>query len=288
MKAISFIINSNHLIAFAAVALTMATQVQLGAKPQFHAYLFVIFFATLLEYNFHRFIAISNQETAANEKYQWSNQHTGTHKVLILSSIVGLAFSLVFVQRDIVIFLSLLALFAFFYSVEGFGENKKRYSFKRITGLKTVVIAFVWASITVYLPVLQLETIFDPRKIMLLFAERFAFIFAIAIPFDIRDMEADSLVGIKSFPIVFGEKRAVQISNFALLFSLIASVVNYFLSDLGWVFLAYLILFAFSVTVLNCKSIKNHSNYYHGILDGCLFLYGLLIWSSFYFARILV
>ncbi len=283
MRSLSFIINSNLFIAFAAVTLTMATQVQLDEKPQFQFYIAAIFFATLLEYNFHRLISVNNNKEAFPvEKNNWASGHLPIIKVLILSSIAGLVFSMLFVSISIIIAFGLLSVFTFFYSAENFGKNKILFGYKGITGMKTIAIAFVWATITVYLPVLHLDTGFDTVKIFLLFAQRFAFIFAIAIPFDIRDMDTDSRAGTKSLPIVFGSRLSVQIANFALLLSLIISIVEYFRSEQPWVFLACLLSVSFTSIVINSRKIKNMPFYYHGILDGCLVLYGLLIWLSYY------
>ncbi len=141
--------------------------------------------------------------------------------------------------------------------------------------------------VTLYLPVLQLETVFDPVTILLLFAERFAFIFAIAIPFDIRDMETDSRQGVKSFPIVFGSYKAEHISYFALSLSAIVSIINFYLSGLAFVFLSCIISILFSFFAINSKKLRLISFYYHGILDGCLVLYGALICLGFYLDKIL-
>jgi len=288
LKPIVFLIQSNLFIAFAAVSLTMATQIQLGGKPQFHFYVAAVFFATLLEYNFHRFIAVKNNPQAADiEKNIWASRHLGIIKLLIFASIAGLAISMLFVSHDSYLLFGILSVFALVYSVESFRGKSKKFGLKRIAGMKTILIAFVWTMATLYLPVLQSETVFDPVTILLLFAERFAFIFAIAIPFDIRDMETDSRQGVKSFPIVFGSHKAEQISYFALLLSAIVSIINYYLSGLVYVFLSSIISLLISFFAINSKKLRLKSLYYHGILDGCLVLYGALVCLGFYLDKIL-
>ena len=76
MRLIAAFIQSNIYISLAAVALTVATQVQLGMRPQWHPYLFIIFFATLFEYNLHRLITVlTNKDALKSEKHRWVNEN---------------------------------------------------------------------------------------------------------------------------------------------------------------------------------------------------------------------
>ena len=55
--------------------------------------------------------------------------------------------------------------------------------------------------------------------------ERFLFVFAITIPFDIRDMEIDIKEGLKTIPVIMGKKKAMMIANILLvLFTMICLV----------------------------------------------------------------
>jgi 4-hydroxybenzoate polyprenyltransferase len=148
--------------------------------------------------------------------------------------------------------------------------------------MKTFLIAVVWTGATVMIPVFFENKPFDHLQIMLLFAERFTFIFAIAIPFDIRDMETDSLASIRTIPIVYGEKKALNISNVALLLSL--SIASFHYLDMKMVFIlpAYVFSIITTFILINTKAIKNMAFYHHGILDGSILLHGLLIFVSFY------
>src|ERR1700756_3888232 len=93
-----FLINSNIYISLAAVFLTVQAQIQLGMHPQWHPYLFIIFFATMLEYNFHRLITLwFRKEILADEKYTWlRNKFSGFFSLiifLIFCFFCGLCFS---------------------------------------------------------------------------------------------------------------------------------------------------------------------------------------------------
>ncbi|MBK8472274.1 MAG: hypothetical protein IPL33_08940 [Sphingobacteriales bacterium] len=53
------------------------------------------------------------------------------------------------------------------------------------------MIAFVWTAATILLPVIHSEKTYHNLHLFAMAIERFLFVFAITIPFDIRDMIAD-------------------------------------------------------------------------------------------------
>jgi len=283
LKAIGFIIHSNILIALAALALTLATQVQLGMKPELNTYLAVIFLATLFDYNLHRYLAIYNNPAAIkNDKLKWATEHLTVFIVLIISSFSGLVVVLFFGSIEILYLLVPLALLSFLYSFPFPGKQKCHFRLLKITGMKTFLIAFVWSSATVFIPLFCENQSYDYQQIVLLFAERFTFIFGIAIPFDIRDMEADKLSLLNTIPIKFGERNALKISNIALLLSLSIAAFHYVTANMLFVLPAYLFSIVSTYIFINNKAFKTITFYYHGILDGSILVHGILIFLSFY------
>lgn len=284
MKILSFIINTNIFLALAAVALSLATQVQLGMSPQFHAYLLVVFFSTLFDYNMHRFIFVYNKPEAFQiEKYKWDANNLNLLKILIISSFTGLGITLIFVRKEVLFIMAPLAFLSFLYSIPSLRRNKNRSGLLGLTSMKTLIIAFIWAAATVFIPVFQEGDTFTYSTLMLVFAERFAFIFAIAIPFDIRDTKPDALAGRKTIPIALGESAALKISNMALFVSTGIALFHYLGSNLAFIIPAYLLSMVCTFIFIHNKALKRLKFYYHGILDGCIFLVGVLIFLSYYF-----
>ena len=265
------------------MSLTLATQVQLGMQPQFQEYLAVIFFATLLDYNFHRFWAIhTNPEAARIEKFKWATERLTQLKILIIISLSGLAASLIFIRVEILFVLIPLAAIPLLYSFPFPGKRNYKSPLLKISGLKTIMIALVWTAATVLIPVLQPGNSVKFGPVLLLLLERFTLIFAIAIPFDIRDMQFDTLSGVKTIPIKFGEDSALKISTISLLLALLIAIYHYM--DLNMIFIlpAYLFSIVSTLIFINNKAFKSLQLYYHGILDGCILLFGILICLSFY------
>lgn len=283
MRAIRFIINSNFLIALAAFSLALATEVELGISPHFQAYLVLIFLATLSDYNLHRIIAVYKNPDVINvEKFRWAAEHLILLKILMLFSLAGQAISMFFVKSVILYILAPLALLSLLYSIPFQGKQKKQSSLLRIPGIKTFLIATVWTTATVILPVLQSGISINNTSVFLIFAERFAFIFAIAIPFDIRDMKADALAGIRTIPVTFGEKRALLVSNSMMGISLAIALFHYLAQNMIFIFIAYSVSIALTLIFINSRKIKDYPIYYHGILDGSIMLHGLLISLSIF------
>lgn len=283
MKAISFIINTNIFIALAAVSLTFASQVQLGLHPEFHAYIFLIFFATLLDYTLHRFLAVYKNPNAAKiEKYHWASIHLTILKSVLIISLAGILATSVLVKPEILFLLILLAFISGIYSLAGVKNNYFKSKIRRITGLKTVLIALVWSAVTVLVPAIQSANNFINRDVWIVFAERFTFIFAIAIPFDIRDLAIDAQSQFKTIPEVVGERNALKISGFALLLSLLIALTYYLCSGMLFILPAYFLSIICTFIFINSKALKKLNFYYHGILDGSILLHGVLILLCFY------
>jgi 4-hydroxybenzoate polyprenyltransferase len=283
LKALIFIIHSNILIALAALALTMATQVQLGMNPQLHPYLAAIFLATLFDYNLHRYQAVRNRTHSADRnKLKWSIEHPYILNILIITSFIGLVVVLFFLRKEILYLLILLAFLSFLYSFPLPGRKKHHFRLLQLTGMKTLLIATVWSGVTVLVPVFFGEQSFHSQQVAFLFAERFTFIFAIAIPFDIRDMETDAHDSKKTIPIQFGENIALKISNLAMLVSLSVAIFHYVNSNMLFILPAYIFSIVLTIIFINHRTIQGLPFYYHGILDGSIMLHGALIFLSFY------
>ena len=283
MKLIGALIHSHIYISLAAVSLTVSAQIQLGMKPQWHSYLFLIFFATLFEYNIHRLVTVlTNKEALNSEKYHWIRENLTEFYILVFISLAGFIGSVFLVKKEVLIAFAPLAILTLFYSIPVFGNKKQLFRLREIPYLKIFLIAFVWSSATILLPVIQSDEIFRTGHIVTMLVERFFFIFAIAIPFDIRDMETDKNGGLKTIPHLINEKKALAISYLSLLLFFLISFFHY-QSQNEWFILVALGLSALTTYLfLRSAKIRNTSWYHHGVLDGTLILQGFLVLVFYY------
>ncbi|MDP1728171.1 MAG: UbiA family prenyltransferase [Bacteroidota bacterium] len=276
-------LKSNIFISVAAVFLAIETQIQLGMRPQWHPYLFIIFFATLFEYNLHRFVTvITNKEALNSDKHSWVKQHLLLFYALVAASVIGFVISLFFAKKGVLITLAPIALITVFYSMPVYKVKKNIFRLREIHFLKIFLIAFVWSTITVLLPVIQSENSFNTNHIVLILTERFLFIFAITIPFDIRDMEIDRQSGLKTIPLLIGETRAYRLSNILLGIFFVICLFHYITHNSYSLLYPLVISAASTFLFLNVKAIGKIPDYHFGILDGTMLLQGLLVYLFWY------
>jgi 4-hydroxybenzoate polyprenyltransferase len=286
LNFIYFIINSNIYISLAAVALTVATQLQLGMRPQWHPYLFIIFFATLFDYNLHRLITVlTNKSALDNEKHNWLKQYLNHFYGLMFFSAIGLFIALLLAKKEVIVSLAPLALITIFYTLPIFSNTKQIFRLREIPFLKIFLIASVWSASTIFLPIIQSGLVFDNIHIAWMFIERFCFIFAITIPFDIRDMAGDFQSGLKTIPLAIGAKKAIEVANISLLVFGVICLFHYYRTDNLFLLIAFLSSAISSVVVINVRYFRELTFYHYGILDGTMLLQGILTLLCWYMLR---
>ena len=288
MKLFYFSINSNIFISLAAVSLTFATQVQLGMQPQFHPYLLLIFFATLFDYNVHRLITvITNKEALNSQKHRWVKQHLYLFYLLVATSVIGFLCTIFYADPKVLVTLAPISLITLFYSVPVFKNKKSIFRLREIPCLKIFLISFVWSVSTIFLPIIQSARTFTKATILVMLLERFLFVFAITIPFDIRDMQADTRQRLKTIPLLIGKKNSMIVANTALILFLAVCVLHYNSFGLMWLNCAFSLSAVSTLFFMNNKRLQATQYYHYGILDGTMLLQGLFVLAGYYFHLIL-
>lgn len=284
MKLFSFLIDSNIYISFAASLLAFETQIQLGMKPQLHPYVFIIFFATLFEYNIHRLILVlTNKEALNHDRHSWIKKYPKRFYFIVLFSIIGISVSILLAKEKVLIALAPIGLLTIFYSLPFLKKLKYAFRLREIPFLKIFLISFVWSVVTILLPIIQSNNTYDKGHLLLMLIERFIFVFAITIPFDIRDISDDRVSGLKTIPILIGQKKSIVVANISLLLFTIICLVHYSMYKLTFI-LPSLVLSALSTLFfLNNKTLRSLYYYHYGILDGTMILQGFLVIIFFYF-----
>jgi 4-hydroxybenzoate polyprenyltransferase len=81
---------------------------------------------------------------------------------------------------------------------------------------KIFMIATVWAVVTVILPAVSIPNFQFSWELSAMILERWLFIFALTIPFDIRDIENDRAKGIQTIPLKIGYRQSIVVAIFSL------------------------------------------------------------------------
>jgi len=200
-----------------------------------------------------------------------------TFTIVSFLSLIPLFFQLSTESGILLIFLSIISIF---YSIPLFTVGAQRFGIRNIPGLKQFLIVFVWTLSSVLIPVLEAQhfhlTSISMRDTTILIAKRLLFYGALTIPFDIRDLYEDRQSGVKTIPVMWGEKNAylfcqVLLSVYVILLFLFRN--NGFSMD----FLALTITAVLTGWLIFKSKWKKNEYYYFFCLDGILILQYLLL-----------
>src|SRR5680860_1607723 len=179
-KIFKFYINASFHVALAIVCLSDIT-IQNFDVPRNYKLLLFIFLATITGYNFAKYAGIAKLHHLSLAK--------NLRQIQILSFIAftGLVFLTFFQSVSVLLFSTILGLFTLLYALPLFGNNT---NLRGLTGLKIFVIAFVWAGVTVLLPLADHINVWK-WDVFVVFLQRFFLVLALILPFEIRDLRFD-------------------------------------------------------------------------------------------------
>jgi 4-hydroxybenzoate polyprenyltransferase len=147
------------------------------------------------------------------------------------------------------------------------GKRLRDFSF-----LKIFMLSIIWALVTVLLPFDYFGNDYDSR-LGLLLVERAIFVFAIAIAFDIRDMEFDKTLEVKTIPIALGKFSSFLLAGMLLI--IWAIIVHFIYLPLTAILLNLIALL--SIGLIYGAQKERPVCYYQFLLDGTLLLQALIV-----------
>jgi 4-hydroxybenzoate polyprenyltransferase len=270
-----YFLFGNIFIALCAVCLLVATH-QLTGLPISWALGGWVFLATFFLYNF---------DTLLPTKLHYYG-HLSRRKVWVLAhrrqlatGVAGAGLAVLFIfywtfRLAHLWVLVHLALISMFYSLPVVPGPKGWVLLRNIPLLKVFLIAYVWACVTVWLPLLGAGWDIRSGEGWHLFGQRFLFILPLTILFDIRDVEKDQATATLTLPRLVGVARAKAIAWFILLAYLLLVI----LTQSG----------SHRVALVSCGLVygiviglahKRRSEYFYALAaDGILVLPMLLLW----------
>jgi 4-hydroxybenzoate polyprenyltransferase len=167
--------------------------------------------ATLTLYNFDAMVPYKRHQPATTARGVWLRLHESLLAALALIGLVGTAFfAWPILQRgggwQGLRLLLPLGLLAGLYSIPILPWNGRLHPLRDVPMFKGVLIAAVWAGVTVQLPAL-LGSPPAPLALNVLLARRFLLILALTLGFDLRDLEKDRVAGTRTVPLLLGPRR---------------------------------------------------------------------------------
>lgn len=228
-KIIDFLVDSNIWVAISVIALLRITNISLSLDSNYYLQLFV-FTSVIFGYNFIKHFTLQYltefKSFVANFSskllFKWFEQLKKESKVIFFINTLSVAISC-FCFFKLKIFTQCLILvpllLSVFYTIS-FGNKTLR----NIEGLKIYVVSFVWAIVTVLVPVEEFSFDFS-GEIWLVFLQRFLFVLALILPFEIRDMLLDPRQ-LRTVPQKIGVQNTKIYGLFLLLIFLLLAYLN--------------------------------------------------------------
>lgn len=274
---IDLLLYGNFWIAACAVAMTLQTQYLVEGTLALTPFVGLVGFSTLMIYAIHRYIGLKKVRIFTDTGRYFVIEKFKNH-ILFYAALgaVGAAICFFRLRLNMQIALVLPGLISLGYVIPILGGKRR---LRDLNNLKIYLIAVVWAWITVILPILDAGKLgLENTTTLLLFLERMLFIFAITLPFDIRDLKVDGHTGVQTIPSQIGIEKTKKLVR-AVLFLVLALAATNFLLD-HYSFSTFIAL-AVSCSTTNlliqkCDSITN-DYYFTGLIDGTMIFQFLLI-----------
>ena len=211
-----FLIYTNIIVALGAFSLYKVTEILFKISDLKMG--FFVFFSTLFAYNYMRI----SDYFFNNRKRIVNNLHL--HLLFNACSLI-IFFSLLFSFDIYFIKLVLPVLIISLIYPLSININNKSYSLRSIPFLKVFLISFVWSYVTFLIPLIYHGYSIDYYYLDFFF-QRFLFVLAIAIPFDIRDRYIDKIKTLPNTIGVFNTQVFAWFCLFIIQVLLIIDLIN--------------------------------------------------------------
>jgi hypothetical protein len=252
-RIFNFYINSSIHVALAAFAFTWITLNQFGLDHDANM-LYFVFFATITGYNFVKYFGVAKFHHRSLAGWLKAIQ------VFSLISFIAMCYYAYGLKINTLLILSVSGLITFLYAIPllpmtYFRDSQK--NLRQISGLKIYVIALVWTFTTVLLPLIENDICLEADAVITS-VQRFIFVIVLMLPFEIRDLNYDSLK-LATIPQKIGVKLT-KVGGVLLL--IVFFLLDYFKDELT----SNSILSTLTISIMTLLFVgfsnKNQSKYY--------------------------
>jgi UbiA prenyltransferase family. len=178
--------------------------------------------STFVSYNGIRFLKYRNDFLKINIS-RWFKGNINMLLVLNITAIIGLFYFVRSFDAKALIYLIPFAIFTFLYMFPVFKINDKTYTLRKLPGVKIFCISISWSGLVVLFAFVTANMNLE-LKHLLFFIHQFLFVIVLTLPFDIRDVDFDS-IELKTLPLVLGIK-ATKI--FGVLLLVMMNCISFF------------------------------------------------------------
>lgn len=249
----SFYINSSIHVALTASAFTWITMLQFEMAFDKNSLCFV-FFASITAYNFVKYFGL------AKFHHRGLTNRLQIIQLFSVFSFFGMVYYAFQLHTNALILICVLGVITFLYAIPLMPKYylfDEQQNLRQIGGLKIYVIGLVWTATTVLLPILNIQEDFT-LDIYITAFQRFCLILALMLPFEIRDLNYDSLK-LATIPQKIGIKKTKIIG---VLLLVVFMFLEFFKDELSGNSTISIVIITFLSVLFLIFSNKNQSEYY--------------------------
>jgi 4-hydroxybenzoate polyprenyltransferase len=233
----------------------------------------MVFSFTFFTYNGQRLYRLNQkiiEKDKLGERLSWVIKHKVPLSISsIIFGLIGLVCTL-FIDPYCFLILIPMGGLSVFYVIPLIPIYKNAPSLRDIPYLKIIVIGITWSIAIIWLPMMDSSyTIgMNVSLLMMSLIQVFLFVFAITLPFDVRDMKFDKLTQLKTIPRLIGPKNTIFFSETLLLLSL----GTLFFLPIGIYFYPLIIGHIITMVIIACTNEKRNELFYAGWVEGTVII----------------
>lgn len=269
-----FLLFGNFFIALCAVAMTLQTchlrYFSVAGSP----ILIFIFAATFFLYNSHKFITLYlKKEIPDHQRFIKIKRFNAPLSIFTFIALLLSFDTFMMFGMDIKRIVALVALLCLLYVLPLFKGKRLR----DVPYLKIFLITSVWVSVCVVLPAIALGKDWWTTDAILAL-EKAYFIFALTIPFDIRDRASDRNMGVKTIPLSINTEKAKKLAYFSLILSFLMAGILVFMKNYSfWTLFKIGISLVITYFIIKKTDDTKDDYFYAFQVDGMMLLQSLIV-----------
>ena len=179
--------------------------------------LLFVFSSTLIIYNLNMAsgLAALRKLGTESERHHWCLDNERVLQGFVIIGVIGAGVSFLLMSKEVWMLLAPFAFLSLAYVLPIIGRKGTKTKLREFGLNKIFSIAVVWAVVTVFIPLVNTNglLVLYYGDYWLMSLERAIFIFAITLPFDVRDIRNDRKINVKTIPILIGVKKTVGLDQ---------------------------------------------------------------------------
>lgn len=287
---LDFYLFGNFHIAFCAVALTLSTKYLFNLQLR-HELLVFVFCGTFFGYNLQRLpSAFDNNIQRRFLRHHWNTQNRIllTTLSLVAAGAFAWSYSRLYLRSQIVALVP--AALSFAYAFRVVPTKKGWIRLREIPGVKIFVIAITWGISCALLPAAAAHVQGHPwftLPILLWSVVCGLLIFALTVPFDVRDFDYD-VSRLKALPAILGIRGSINVAIGALFVSAGITWLILLLHE-GTIAeaLAYTLWCVITSFFIYKSTPQRHEYYFSFTIDGLILLLGAMLLAAHHYSSLL-